>query len=143
MTAIQNRKEALALIHVARKDLGLDEEAYRALLSGAAGIESSADIETREQFDAIMRSFSVLGFKRKPSANKKFISRRQIYYIKSLWELASRSKSEEGLKKLIARIGHVDDIRFLDKKAAKAVILTMKDICRKAGFDPDRKGGLS
>lgn len=149
---LENRKEKLALIHVARKELSMDDIAYRALLEGAAGIQSSAEIKTVSQFDAIMRSFGILGFKRKPPLNKHNlvnpeekglkISEGQIHYIRGLWKLASRSKSEEGLNKLIQRIGHVDNIRFLDKKSASAVILTLKDICRKAGFDPERKGRI-
>ena len=42
---ISNRKAKLSLIHIAKKDLGLIDEAYRAVLNGAAGINSAAELE--------------------------------------------------------------------------------------------------
>ena len=47
---ITNKKGKLGLIHVARKQCGLDDAAYRALLSGAAGVESSRELEHEDQF---------------------------------------------------------------------------------------------
>jgi hypothetical protein len=52
----------LAVIHVAKKQLGLGEEAYRAILSGA-GVSSAKDITTNAQFSAVMGAFAALGFK--------------------------------------------------------------------------------
>jgi len=144
---LQNRKERLALIHLARKDRGLDDDAYRALLAGAAGVQSAADLETDTQFEEVMRAFSNLGFARRPSLKRRLPSRdlqcghfataRQIYYIKGLWELASRCKDEKSLRSMVKRIGKVDDICFLTKPAASSIILALRDICWKAGFNPD------
>ena len=138
----------LAIIHVAKKQLGLDEEAYRAILSGA-GVASAADIATDAQFNNVMAAFAALGFKprgagaRYKSAaagtNPALISKRQEYYIRGLWDLASRAKDEKSLRRIIRRIGKTDDIRFLPRRAAQAVILALRDICRKAGYNPDGK----
>jgi hypothetical protein len=49
----------LAIIHVAKKQLGLDDEAYRAILSGA-GVASSREIATTAQFNAVMAAFTAL-----------------------------------------------------------------------------------
>lgn len=144
-----NRSEKLALVHLAKKQCALDDEAYRALLAGSTNIVSASAIETQEQFDAIMKSFAALGFKRLPGMRKKMpvrdseipgsdrASRRQLYYIKGLWELASRAKDEASLHAIVKRIGKVDDLRFLTKPAASAVIIALRDICWKAGFNPD------
>jgi hypothetical protein len=70
------------------------------------------------------------------------ISQRQEYYIKGLWALASRAKDEKSLRKIIKRIAKVDDIRFLPRKAASAVILALRDICWKAGINPDKREEL-
>jgi hypothetical protein len=67
------------------------------------------------------------------------ISRRQEYYIRGLWDLASRAKDEKSLRALIKRIGKVDNIAFLPRRSAQAVILALRDICWKAGFNPDTK----
>jgi hypothetical protein len=138
----------LAIIHVAKKQLGLDEEAYRAILSGA-GVSSARDIVTGAQFDTVMTAFARLGFKPRgtelkhhsaaPGTNPVFISKRQEYYVRGLWALASRAKDEKSLRRMVKRIGKTDDIRFLSRRAAQAVILALRDICWKAGFNPDSK----
>ena len=139
----------LALIHVAKKKLGLDEEAYRAILSGA-GVFSAKEITTDEQFNIVMGAFLRLGFfpsERQHSVKYRstvsgvsgMISKRQEYYIRGLWDLASRVKDEKSLRAIVKRIGKVDDIAFLPRQSAQAVILALRDICWKAGFNPDTK----
>jgi hypothetical protein len=51
-----------ALIHIAKTHLHLEDESYRQILKGVAGVESSAEL-TREGFDKVMRRFQELGFK--------------------------------------------------------------------------------
>lgn len=58
-----DRKSKLAVIHIARKQCGLDEQSYRALLSGAAGIESAAELKTDAQYRSILSAFEKLGFR--------------------------------------------------------------------------------
>jgi hypothetical protein len=140
----------LAIIHVAKKQLGLDEEAYRAILSGA-GVSSARDSTTGAQFNSVMTAFAALGFKSSGAGVKykktavgthlAFISRRQEYYIRGLWALASRARDEKSLRRMVRRIGKTDDVRFLSRQAARAVILALRDICWKAGFNPDSKEG--
>jgi hypothetical protein len=140
-------KKQFSIIHVAKKQLGLDDIAYRAILSGA-GVSSSKDIKTDIQFNTVMSAFQQLGFRSTSWAGKRInsvpgapgmISRRQEYYIKGLWALASRFKDEKSLCKMIRRIGKVDDISFLSRRSASALILALRDICWKAGFNPDTK----
>ena len=146
---MQNRKSRLAIIHLAKKQLGLDEEAYRAILSGA-GVASSKDIVTDLQFNTVMGAFLRLGFlpsghgrvskhKNTVRGNPGMVTKRQEYYIKGLWSLASRVKDEKSLRRMVKRIGKVDAIQFLTKKSASALILALRDICWKAGFNPDAK----
>jgi hypothetical protein len=51
-----------ALIHIAKDDLHLDEEYYRQILKGVAGVESSTRL-TREGFEKVMKRFQEMGFK--------------------------------------------------------------------------------
>jgi hypothetical protein len=98
-----------------------------------------------------MAAFTALGFKSQGAGvkhkntaagtNPAFISARQEYYIRGLWALASRAKDEKSLRRMVKRIGKTDDIRFLPRRAASAVILALRDICWKAGFNPDHKEG--
>ena len=146
---MQNQKSRLAIIHVAKKQTGIDEEAYRAVLSGA-GVSSAKEIETSAQFNAVMGAFKRLGFAPRPAAAVKrsavpgtpgMVTSRQEYYIKGLWALASRAKDEKSLRRMIRRIGKADDARFLTRRAASALILALRDICWKAGFNPDSMEG--
>jgi hypothetical protein len=147
---MQTQKSRLAIIHVAKKQLGLDDETYYAILSGA-GVASARDIETETQFNTVMTAFMILGFlpggkgaavkNRRCAAgvHPSMISRRQEYYIRGLWALASRARDEKSLRRIVKRIGKTDDIAFLSRRAASAVILALRDICWKAGFNPDAK----
>jgi len=51
-----------ALVHIAKEDLHLDEESYRQILKGVAGVESSTQL-TKEGFEKVMRRFQEMGFK--------------------------------------------------------------------------------
>ena len=51
-----------ALVHIAKENLHLDEETYRQILKGVAGVESSARL-TKEGFEKVMTRFQEMGFK--------------------------------------------------------------------------------
>jgi hypothetical protein len=51
-----------AIVHIAKHDLRLDDESYRQILKGVAGVESAADL-TDEGFEKVMTRFQALGFK--------------------------------------------------------------------------------
>ncbi|MCJ7746383.1 MAG: regulatory protein GemA [Desulfobacterales bacterium] len=51
-----------ALIHIAKDNLHLDEESYRQILKGVAGVESSTRL-TKEGFEKVMKRFQEMGFK--------------------------------------------------------------------------------
>jgi len=60
VVVIGRRKKAL--VHIAKEDLHLDEESYRQILKGVAGVESSTQLN-REGFQKVMRRFQEMGFK--------------------------------------------------------------------------------
>lgn len=137
---LENRAAKLALIHLAKKECALDDTSYRALLYGSAGVESASKIESETQFDSVMLSFKKLGFKSIAATTSKkspYVSKRQLTYIKALWEAVARDKSEHALRAMVRRIGHVDDMRFLSKQSAQALILALRTMCRDIGINPD------
>ena len=140
-------KHWVKIIHIAKAKTGLDDEAYRALLWGAAGVDSASQIRTSQQYNAVMAGFANLGFqvqKRKVGSQStrpaNMITERQEYYIRGLWELASRAKDERSLRGICKRITGVDDLSFCSKSKASALILALRDIAKKAGYDPDSRG---
>jgi hypothetical protein len=146
------KRKWLQVLHIAKKQCGLDDEAYRALLQGSCGVSSAKDITEWRQYNECLRAFKRLGFKEqtksgKPSIkdttpqegrNPKWISARQEYYIRGLWELASRNKDEASLNKLVKRLSGTDNIAWISRSRASAVIAALRDIAGKAGFDPDK-----
>jgi len=63
-------KAVLSKIHIARQQLGMDDDIYRALLGRVAGVRSSKDLSSR-QASAVLREFERLGFKPAPSPKAK------------------------------------------------------------------------
>jgi hypothetical protein len=51
-----------AIVHIAKGDLHLDEESYRQILKGVAGVESATQL-TKEGFEKVMKRFQEMGFK--------------------------------------------------------------------------------
>lgn len=138
------QKRWLRLIHVAKSQTGIDDDAYRAILSGSAGVGSAAEIKTWAQFGAVMRAFRNLGFTPRRTQvepqggrNPLWITARQEYYIRGLWRLVSRSKDDKSLRAFVRRITGADDISFLRKVDAKNVITALRKMAEDAGYNPD------
>lgn len=63
------RNLQLSKIHIAKKDLGLDDETYRALLGRVAGVRSAKDLNPR-QIGAVLAEFTRLGWESAPAKQK-------------------------------------------------------------------------
>lgn len=64
---MNRRNLDLSKIHIAKKDLGLDDDTYRALLTRVAGVRSAKDLNPR-QTGRVLAEFVRLGWT--PSATK-------------------------------------------------------------------------
>ncbi len=51
-----------AIVHIAKEELHLDEEAYRQILKGVAGVESATQL-TEAGFEKVMKRFQEMGFR--------------------------------------------------------------------------------
>jgi len=69
-TARDPRRQQLARIHLAKKQLGLDDETYRSLLQRVGGHASSADMNPSQR-NAVLREFARLGFKEERKAQQR------------------------------------------------------------------------
>lgn len=97
-----SRAASLAKIHIARKDLGLDEETYRALLREVAGVDSAADL-TPTGLARVLDHLRRLGWRPKPARRAK---RRPHTLDRS----AQLRKIEAQLSELRASWGYADKI---------------------------------
>lgn len=151
-TGIAQRKW-IQILHVAKRECSLDDQSYRSLLYGAAGVRSSSEIKTWEQYNSVLKAFARLGFKVKSGKSAKTglkktepqkgraatrVSARQEYYIRGLWDLASRQKDEASLRAMIKRIAGVEYFEWVSKENVTKVILALKDIAEKEGYNPAR-----
>jgi len=120
--------------------LGMDDEAYRAFLSGHCGRDSTKKMTICQLEDAL-KAMRKNGFNQNPSRvqplEKGAATLDQLEYIKGMWAVCARNKSEAALSAFVKRITRVDALRFLDVELAQKVILALREMMIKAGFDPD------
>jgi len=150
---ITNKRSKMSLIHIAKERCGLDDASYRALLYGAAGIESARDMEWEDQFIAIMYAFGKLGFQSWKKEGKTNSRPRwtdewgchaaQRAKIEVMWKTCARNKDEAALRSFIRRIAHVDSPRFLNTFLARKVILALEKMMIAEGYDPVSGGRLA
>lgn len=67
MASISNQQKAL--LHVAKAQLGLEDDVYREILYQEAGVRSAKDLSLIG-LEKVMRRFRQLGFRRKPQQRK-------------------------------------------------------------------------
>ena len=132
------RTQEIAKIHVAKRDLGLDEEAYRAVLLGAAGVDSAAKLDWRQRA-AVLRRLEELGWKPAPARKatgkgkpaRKLADDPQSKKIRALWldlhQLGIvRDPSEAALASYVKRMTGVAALQWLSSVDAIRVIEALK-----------------
>jgi phage gp16-like protein len=139
-TAQNRRKKLIQLVHIGKGKLGMDDSAYRAFLGGVCGKDSTAGMTIRE-LETALRAMRKTGFEQKPRRvrphEKGGASIAQLEYIKGMWAVCARNKSDAALQAFVKRISGVDALRFLDVGLAQKVILALRDMMIQAGYDPD------
>jgi phage gp16-like protein len=139
-TTKNNKKKLIQLIHIGKGKMGLTDDAYRAFLEGITGKQSCADMSER-QLAAVLRAMRKNGFeflpRRVQPEEKGRATAAQLEYIKGMWQKCARNKSDAALLALVNRIARVKALRFLTVETAQDVILALRDLMTKAGFDPD------
>ena len=139
------RQRLIRLIHVARRELRLDEPTYRTVLQAAGGAESTTAMNPR-QLQAVLDRLKQAGFKvRAPSGpqssaltssaraapDRRQDTRREALKVRALWLFlhhlgAVRDPSERALAAYVRRIGKVDDMHWADGDRMLALIETLK-----------------
>ena len=137
-----NRQRLIRLIHVAKRDLSLDDDTYRSILQRFGRKESSSDL-TVPELEQVLEHLKRSGFKvrskgkpAKPKAVKAKPSRplaqdAESKKIRALWlflhELgAVKNPSEEALATYVKRIAGVDALQWISGEQAERLIETMK-----------------
>ena len=133
-------RKQLALIHVAKSKLGMDDQEYRHTLLHFAGVESAKDLD-REGFEAVMGYFEWQGFapatppamKNAPGHRDGMATPAQLDFIRDLWR-RYKGEWDEGLGGWLEKSFGISDIRFLNAEGAQKAITALRSMtARKAG----------
>ena len=124
-------RKQLSLIHVAKKQLHLEDVDYRAILLRFGGVESSADLD-RAGFLRVVDAFARLGF-RSDASTKNFgeragmASSSQVALIRKLWvEYTAGEGTDKTLGKWLERTFKVTSLRFVASDVAPKAITALK-----------------
>ncbi len=127
--SMDQRNRELAAIHVARKQLGLDEETYRSTLQLVAGVRSAKDLSDDDR-QRVLDHFRRMGFdrargRRNNSANKQHSKIRYLW--RDLYRAgAIKDNTDAALDSYVCRMTGVASLRFLGFWPAHQLIESMK-----------------
>jgi phage gp16-like protein len=118
----------IKLVHVAKRQLGLDDDTYRGMLLSITGKKSTANMTSRELL-AVCDALKKKGFK--VTRPRVMDNSDQARKIRSLWlELADngivRNRSETALLAYVCRITKTERMEWCSAKQLQAVIETLK-----------------
>ena len=124
----------LALVHVAKKTLAMDDETYRAFLFATAGVRSARDLSA-SGFEAVMRRFEALGFvpgtplrPALPQYGQRpgMATPAQMAVIRKGWRAWSGNDSAQTLRAWLESKFHISDLRFCSVTTAQKAIEALK-----------------
>lgn len=122
-------KQKIALLHVAKQQLGLSEAEYRSILQEAANVDSARKLD-EGGFRRVVARFQARGFT--SSIQRRNYGRRvgmatpeQLEYIRGLWRQYTHGQ-DGGLERWIEHDFGVSALRFLDQPTAGKVLTALK-----------------
>lgn len=140
------RTKLIRLVHVAKRELKLSDENYRALLTRETKKDSCAEMNEAE-LDRVLKCLRGNGFrvKRPQAAPARTGRQRQLRDGQAalitalwidLWELgAVNNPDDKAIDAFVKRQTGVDHFRWLTAQKAKSVIEALKSWCGREGFD--------
>lgn len=130
-----SRNKELAMIHIAKKELGFDDDLYRLILQQVTGKESAKDLNTKER-KALLDDFRRRGFKGNKKNEKAKVYNKatdaQSRKLAKLWrELQDKGALENPRANLLGflkrnKITAVDNINWMTTAEAQKAIEMLK-----------------
>lgn len=124
--ARSGRSALLARVHMAKKELALADDSYRAILARIAGQDSAAAIDDAG-LRRVIAEFERLGLKphrRRPASAKPHV--RKVFALWTDMRDVLRDPSREALRAFVLRQTGVADPEWLDGKQAGQVVEALK-----------------
>ena len=135
MKPIDRRRRRIVLIHVAKRELGMDDASYRATLRGLQLPSSTAHM-TLPQLDAVLEHMKRSGFKVQAQAPQQTAAGPPVpdpksQKIRALWRFlyqlgAVKDPSEAALVAYVKRMTRVDALQWSNDQQARRVIEALK-----------------
>ena len=148
--ARQMGKSLLAKVHIAKKDLGLDDDTYRDVLEAVTGKRSAAGLDASE-LDAVLKHFKARGWKpavvkggKSGAADSAQTRRRADHSVakkaRALWISLHQlgvveNPSEQALEAFAKRQLGVDRLQWADQGQGFKLIEALKRMAQRAGWD--------
>jgi len=138
-----NKKTKLIqLIHVAKTQLGLDDELYREVLESCTG-KTNSKLLSIPQLESVLTRMKQLGFQvesKDKAGVKNLADDAQSRLIRHLWlQLHNagqvRSSSETALAKFVENKVGVSALQFLSTKNADMIINHLRQWCKRCGIE--------
>jgi phage gp16-like protein len=129
MTPYRKQKNALlAMVHIAKKDLGVFDDDYRSLLRKEFGLASSAAMSIKE-LERLMRIFKKWGFVPKPRPRPKGQGQAKALQTRAKNEAKALENGDERLKGLVKRICKTDKLEWCkDVRKLKSLLAALRKI---------------
>lgn len=120
------RRQLLGKVHIAKKDLGLDDDTYRDVLRREFGKDSAARLSNAQLVD-LVEHFKTLGFKPKAKV-RAGAECPQARKVRALWIAGwhlgvVRDRGERALQAFVRRQSGIDAVRWLRDPAAGAKVI--------------------
>jgi phage gp16-like protein len=140
-----SRKAILGKIHIAKKQLSIDDGDYRSMIANLTGGKTSCKDCTPNELGIIMEALIGLGFKPAPPKIKSKVKLSppsnadptQADKIRAMWidlygKGIVRNNGDDALQKFVKRLTKVDRVEWLNHAQSVAVITAltkMGDVC--------------
>lgn len=141
----EGRRRDLAKIHIAKKQLGLDDQTYREMLHNVAGVESAADLDRRGR-SKLLGHLRNIGFR---STHKS--AKASGMHIPAAWDRAPMTSKigailaelklpwgyADGIAK---RMFKVDKMRWLERNQLHKLVAVLVYMQKRAKADGNAHG---
>ena len=134
----QSRRSMLAKIHIARKQLAMDEDDYRQLLFEETGHASAGDC-SEAQLSRVIERLKKLGFKPLPKAGKKAATHPMARKARALWISLHhlnvvQNPAEEALEAFARRQLGCTKLNWANQREAYKLIEALKAMALRHGW---------
>lgn len=130
---MNRRNQQLSKIHIAKKDLGLDDETYRALLARVTGQSSAKDL-TPLQVAKVLQEFERLGWKSKQGRSKPKPAADKAKLVGKIEaQLAEAGRPWEYGDGLAKRMYNLDRLEWLDAEQLGGVVAALAKDAKRHG----------